>query len=1402
MFSVSEIVLIFAALFNNLKHGNMKQISLFTHIDRTSSPQKSVGIEETLDLIKNPKHKDLILLARSAGKTATTDFENGGRYYIDYDQYNSVFRNDYVVKELNEIFDSTLNDIIFYSEKFVPSEIKSRLDYYGVKYSKIIKIDDFVEYFQNNTNNNAFISFVWGGYDTIKQEKTEQKGRFKITVRNFYTFIKSTKVPVVTWNAQFESKRAIKNIVNLSSYIYMDVDDFAETSEDKVYKILTDNGLSFVKAVWKSFGGTGFGFLVEVDGLTMDNFKWTWMSIAKKFNELGVKVDKATKDMTRINVLSYDENIFIREKCSPLAATDSLPENQIEIKVEPLKDEAKIEILEQVVSGLYYNDDNFNKDEGRLSYRFYQILFSKLNHIGITLEDTMTFLSQNHSVYPDILNNKKYSIYDIEYIGKNQYSAYSHQFGTVTVEKNLHVSDDFIVLGIYKPFKGDIDLKLNDLFEKAVQKESDAKAVVVYLALIAKRAGISANDVIFYVEKKYGYNPDDKFKIKKLYSNPKYPFGLQVKLKSNIAEKRRQSFIEKLTSEGKIVNIVDGVDSEKYLPNIVKKHFGFTKVTDKNATGLCRNYFKECNSYNIPLLDAIKFLVKNSEFHSISRYANHYGVEVYESYAPYAGINVSRPVEEKKKINRIDYLPANKKLSDLGLEIEDNTILWADTGMGKTTWACTQSDDKRIMLVPTVGALKNIESKYGAATYYEGNKNVCADDYLIVCTYSSAPKLFSLIQNWDGGLGNYTLIVDEQHNFAVSSAKDYRNSELNFVMDHIHFFKKRVFMTGTLFPVEHPSIKDLKIHRVKWEEQTTKNAFFVWCEDKYKAVEKNLVKGKKNIIYLQDKRMNKQLGKLVDYLKGKGWDSIYLLNANEKNEPHFKSLVTTEYLEKDAEVVITTSVTVEAINILDTDVETVQFLTFENPRLMEQMVNRMRKKLPSKIFIYKKTKSDKVNDTINESWFNPVSNQVDLVSNAESLLGFLSKPKQKKNDTYDTVSAQKLFANHIFEKSMLFRVKSDESAWDVDYLSIANKVFNDETNYAKNNLEYLKSILSEYGWSFGEDLVDGEKLTKEEKDSFTGKKKAIEEEMKEYSLNVLEKVSKKTLSELKQEVENKTVFDNTQYPDIEWDVRIKVLKLSKYMEHSEACRMVLELIDVHNNSDEKFNKVMREIAVKIARESGVFDNSISLNNKFSQSVVSLYFEQKKKSTNGILFTKQEIVEWFNRRKRFNIVLKDLDGEKYAIEIFSKYFEIIPVLKGTEVQFKLGGINPMNDVSEFTRKFYEWAEISAECELSFTSDELTNILNSFRKDLPFLSKFKLDNKQALKLLEDYVTVKKTSKRENKNVKTCYKIAELEPKLTKGYEVKINQEVKKSETTLSDFNDVFIKQIFEKTSKKFK
>jgi len=194
--------------------------------------------------------------------------------------------------------------------------------------------------------------------------------------------------------------------------------------------------------------------------------------------------------------------------------------------------------------------------------------------------------------------------------------------------------------------------------------------------------------------------------------------------------------------------------------------------------------------------------------------------------------------------------------------------------MGKTTWACTSIEGKKIILVPTIGALKNIEHKYNASSFYETNKNVSDKDELIVCTYSSAPALFKTVNSWKGGLKRYTLIVDEQHNFAVSSSKNYRNKELNYVLDNIHQFNKRIFMTGTYFPVEHPAIKHFKLHRVKWEDKKIKNATVVFFEDKLKAIESRLVRGKKNIIYLQDKRMDKQLGKLVAYLKSNNWDKI------------------------------------------------------------------------------------------------------------------------------------------------------------------------------------------------------------------------------------------------------------------------------------------------------------------------------------------------------------------------------------------------------------------------------------------------------------------------------------------------------------------------------------------------
>jgi len=1344
-------------------------ISFFKKVDRTAIPDNSVNLDDVFNEIKNPEFKKLIELARKSGKSTPTNF-NSGTYYLDYDEYHKILKYDYIVKELNDIIDNTLLDVVYYSERLSAQDIKKSLTNLGVKYSDCVKIEDFYSFFEYKNYNVAFICLVWGGFDTIKQEKTGQKGEFKVTIRNMYNFIKSAKTPVVTWNADFDNKRSLKNIKSLSGYIYMDVDDFSVISQAEVRRILTDNALDFVKAVWDSFGGNGIGFLVKVDNLTVDNFKWTWTSVVKKFDGINIKIDKATKDITRINVLSYDENIFIRENCNSILAIEEKPQDQLSIKVSPLTDEFKNDVLEQSVSNLYFDESFFNTYEDRLAYRFYQVLFSKTNHIGITLDETFAFLLKYEKDYPNILNNKKYSRNEIYSIGKNQYDSYADQFGTVTVETNHHLSKDYILVNIYKEYSGDVKLKLHDILEKAILKESnDMQAALVYLILNAKRTGILMKDLSSFIEKKYGYNPENTIKIKKIYTNSKYPFGIVAKLKPTVIQERRQKFIEKAEAENKKVIISESLnfaEQTKIVTELFNKIFGQTRLTDKNIIFLVKTYFKECNSFGISLITAREYLNSNANFHSIERYSNHYGNDIYEMYKVFFGLRIITLVEDKKKINNLSQLKNDQKLSDINLSLDDNTILWADTGMGKTTWACTEVEGKKIILVPTIGALKNIEHKYKAASFYETNKNVSEKDQLIVCTYSSAPTLFKTIKSWKGGLKEYILIVDEQHNFAVSSSKNYRNKELNYVLDNIDSFKKRIFMTGTYFPVEHPSLKEFKIHRVKWEDKKVKNATVVFYENKIKAIESRLVRGKKNIIYLQDKRMDKELGKLITHLKSNNWDKIHLLNSNQKKENHFKDLLTTEYLQEDAEIIITTSITIEAINILNKDVETIHFMTFENPRLMEQMVNRMREKLPSNIFIYKKIKTDKLQ--IEES-FNAIAKQKAIISNAESLLNYLSNPKQKKINSYDEVAAQKLFANQIFENSSIFKVNENLNVWEIDYLSIANKVFNEETKHSKNNFDYFKSILNEYGWEFNPEQVDLLKMTAKDKKVIKEEKEKRSAEMLEYSLDVLNFVSQSDIDSLKKEVDNKNTFDNKKYPDIEWNIRIKVLKLSKYMSFNESCKLVNILISEYDNSDIKFNKAMREVAVKIARESGVFNNNLDFNTPFSKAILRDYFNIKKKN---IVLSNQDVISLFNKRKN---LLDVVDGEMDAFKILRKYFEIKSILHKGEIKFKLGGLNVSNDVSKFTAEFYEWIkEIHSEQKI-LTSIEIANQINLIRSKLPFLSKFKLSNKQALALLEDYVTIKKTTKKSEGKIVTSYKVIDLEPKMTKGIEVKINQKI---------------------------
>ena len=165
----------------------------------------------------------------------------------------------------------------------------------------------------------------------------------------------------------------------MSGYIYIDIDDFIDKPFQDVWDILSDDGLSFVKAVWRSFGGNGIGCLIKVDGLTVDNYKSTWNSLYKLFNErFGFKLDAQTKDITRINVLSFDPDIFIKADANvvPYIAVEAKKKREVKIVDYELNESTQNQILFDLFQIFYNKDEVWNRSDDRLSYGFYQKFFA------------------------------------------------------------------------------------------------------------------------------------------------------------------------------------------------------------------------------------------------------------------------------------------------------------------------------------------------------------------------------------------------------------------------------------------------------------------------------------------------------------------------------------------------------------------------------------------------------------------------------------------------------------------------------------------------------------------------------------------------------------------------------------------------------------------------------------------------------------------------------------------------------------------------------------------------------------------------------------------------------------------------------------------------------------------
>lgn len=119
-------------------------------------------------------------------------------------------------------------------------------------------------------------------------------------------------IATITPAACFGLKRKLENMEGLSGMIYFDVDDNINP------ELL--NQYPFIYSYWKSVSGVGFGVLVKVDHLTVNNFGNTWDYIAECFAANGIMVDPSTRNIAVQNVISYDPNLHVNSNCIPLDA--------------------------------------------------------------------------------------------------------------------------------------------------------------------------------------------------------------------------------------------------------------------------------------------------------------------------------------------------------------------------------------------------------------------------------------------------------------------------------------------------------------------------------------------------------------------------------------------------------------------------------------------------------------------------------------------------------------------------------------------------------------------------------------------------------------------------------------------------------------------------------------------------------------------------------------------------------------------------------------------------------------------------------------------------------------------------------------------------------------------------
>jgi superfamily II DNA or RNA helicase/uncharacterized protein YnzC (UPF0291/DUF896 family) len=296
-----------------------------------------------------------------------------------------------------------------------------------------------------------------------------------------------------------------------------------------------------------------------------------------------------------------------------------------------------------------------------------------------------------------------------------------------------------------------------------------------------------------------------------------------------------------------------------------------------------------------------------------------------------------------------DYIGEKSSEIERILLDEYNYNLIAATGAGKNHALINKAKELNlltILLSPYESTVVQISKKYkvpaiwGEVTMEEA-KIALESNHTVVATYDSFVKLKYLLG--ETGLSNYTLIVDEYHNFITQLS--FRSKAITEVVRHLSYFRKVITITGTPEGIIANDYRTVIFKREK-EPELIKNYKIIEYQDH--GVEKlteHALNNRGDGITVIFKNNIDTLHEIKNALVRHGLkeDEIGVLSSKNKDDDAFTEITVHEAISSKIRYLLTTSVISDGVNILNDNISSVYLLDLSDMIQLRQFMARFRR---------------------------------------------------------------------------------------------------------------------------------------------------------------------------------------------------------------------------------------------------------------------------------------------------------------------------------------------------------------------------------------------------------------------------------------------------------------------------